>query len=487
MVSFVQMLRERKDRIIPSDSNGWSVIDGKEVAWTYGRVRYNGIDDTPSHLADKNLQALYAPTGTIEPFQRAVKMINNQGRPALDVAVAASLGTPFMHFTGQHGVILSLRSTGTARGKSSVIRVCQSAWGDPKTQIHALDDTAVSINIHLGMLRNLPLFWDEVGGSDNSKTFMNTLFSLGQGKSKSRGHRSGTKLQEVHAWSTIMIAGTNYSIAKSAEGMAGRSEAGVYRVWELEVPERPVDKYVENYDGIIRELDSNFGHAGARISKWLGPRASSLSDQVQSMQNFLRKDFGASDADRFKIALATCTLMGANIGNKVGVSGFDIPAMHAFLKSEFERNKRLMIEQPIGIDKPPFQVEIIVGFMNNPHTPLKIRTDIFAADQRGKPTKVNLIPMGPPDERFGKTVAAQRAGDKLRISRVALRNYVKQLYPNDYDNIISEMIKTLGVIVARRKLAAGTGYFTNQVNEYVLELDLTRPELQHLYNDGETT
>ena len=483
MVSFVQLLRERKDRIIPTDSNGWSVVDGMEVAWTYGRVRYNGTADIPSHLSDKNLQELYAPTGSIEPFLRAVQMIKDQGRPVLDVAIATSFGTPFMHFTGQHGVILSLRGE-TSHGKSSVIKVCQSTWGDPKTQIHSLDDTAVSINIHLAQLRHLPIFWDEVGSMEQSKTFVNTLFSLGQGKSKSRGDRSGTKLQAVHAWSTIMIAGTNYSIAKSAEAMGTRSEAGVYRIWEMEIPKRGADKEVENFAGIIRGIESNFGHAGARISSWLGPRASSLNDRVQSMQSYLRKDFGASDADRFRIALATCALMGAHVGNKVGVSAFDIPTMHAYLKSEFERNKRLMIENPVGIDKPSFQFELIASYINDRDT-VKLRTNIFSAQKRGTPSGVVVI--GPiPDPRVNKAVHVQIAQDtkKVLISRRGFLNHVKRSHPNDAQIILDEMIKSLGIVCVKRTLAAGTRLFPNQAQEWLLEID--RSELAELY-DGETT
>jgi hypothetical protein len=410
-----------------------------------------------------------------------MKMINDQGRPALDMAVAASFGAPFMHFTGQHGIILSLRSTGSARGKSSCVRVGQAAWGDPKTQIHALDDTTNAINIHLARLRNLPCFYDEMAPTyDNSKSFINTLFSLGQGKSKSRAKRTGDGLMEVYSWSTIMIAATNGSLASAAESFGGRSEAGVYRVWEVEVPPRPANKYVENFDGIMRELDNNFGHAGAAISAWLGPRAKSMKDRVMTMQESLRREFGTGDAERFHLALATCVLMGAAVANAVKVANFDISTLHAYLKAEFQSNQRKLVETPVGIDKAVNQVNYISNYLNDAQT-RKLRTDIFAAKQRGQPHRVNVIGI-PPDNRLVKTIAAQIAQkDKLlRISRADFARYMKQHHNFHDRRYLIEFEVVIGMKQLRGTLAAGTTLYEDQAQEYLLELDLNRPELQEL-------
>lgn len=480
MASFVEMLRQRADRIMPIGSNGWEIMDGKEVAWTYGRIRYNCNGNTPSQLPDKQMQDAYAPTGDREPSLRAIKMMHDQGRPVLDAAMALSLGSPFMNFTGHYGAILSLRSTDTARGKSSVIRVSQSMWGSP-SKILALDATAVAVDIQLGLLQHLPIFWDEAGSSDNTKTFMSTLFKLGQGKSKSRGHRSGQKLLEIRTWATSMTVGTNFSIAKAAEGMGGRSEAGVARVLELEVTKRLADRKVENFDGIIRELDHNYGWAGAAVSEWLGSRASSLADRVQSYQHDLSREFGAEDADRFMIALITCIELGAAVGNKVGVSRFDVDALHAYLKSEFMRIKRTLLERPVGTNKAYFQVDLISAFLNDRDT-TKLRTNAFARLAPGRPAEIQIIGI-PPEERFAKSLTAQITKDKVRISRVALMEHIRKRQLHLDSSIIDEMIKTLGAVPVRATLGSGTKMFKGQAQEHLLELDLTRPELQNLFDE----
>ena len=74
-----------------------------------------------------------------------------------------------------------------------------------------------------------------------------------------------------------MISASNFDLRAVTEAYGGRSEAGAYRLQQIEVPERGEDKYVENFDGIMRELDSNYGWPGAQISEWLGRRAATMS------------------------------------------------------------------------------------------------------------------------------------------------------------------------------------------------------------------
>ena len=136
------------------------MVDGKEVAWTYGRVRYNGIDDT-SHLPDKNLQELHAPTGSIS---RSCER-QDDPRPRQNSTrcrCSSSPGTPFMHSQG------SMEDPTRARERYTASRQSVSLIGMGRSEdAIRTDDTAVSINIHL---YHTCRFWDELVAWTKAKT-----------------------------------------------------------------------------------------------------------------------------------------------------------------------------------------------------------------------------------------------------------------------------------------------------------------------------
>src|SRR5262249_25581490 len=158
---------------------------------------------------------------------------------------------------------------------------------------------------------------DEMATQEDVRSLMKLVFQLGQGKNKGRQQRN-LQLAPIETWATVMVAAMNHSAISIAAENAKNSAAGVYRIFEINVLPRIGDEgFNDKSERLMGEIYTNFGHQGLCISQWLGTNAGSLPDRVQSLREFIVKDLGATDRERFWVAAITVVIMAAKVANQL--------------------------------------------------------------------------------------------------------------------------------------------------------------------------
>jgi hypothetical protein len=477
LTSFVQQLRERKEHTIPAEPLGWSMAaDGTNGdAFVFGGIRHNCKGNTPAMIINPAIKNQYTPRGELEPWRRAMKMINDMHRPALEALIAAAFGAVFVEFTGERGLtICGCGNTGVY--KSTSMRVGQTIYGSLKGLL-AVDETPISVNSKLGHLRNLPVLWDEVHTQEAAIAMAKLMFSLGQGKSRQRSGRDG-EVKDVNEWATLMIVASNSSLIAVADDYAKTTAAGLYRVFEFVVPTSQSSTGYTNEAGrILHALNYNYGMAGAILAQWLGKNAGIMLDLVQSSKFDVEKELGSNHGERNWIAAVTSIILGAGAANQLQLAQFDLVALKDFLYKEFDRLRHYRDNSGSDIERLENVREILSTFLNRNRRGF-LWTDIMPIGP-GKPQRATIANIE--QVKNANRLVAQWAQQQnvMRIDQASFNEFLKQ--EHWVRQTIHQGLKNkFGMKNIRGTIGSGTEgpWKSWNVAADLLQFDLTHPDLQ---------
>jgi len=296
-----------------------------------GRVR----NDVRPSREFASLAKLYEPRGEIDAWKKVAKFIADQNNPALTAVLAASFGAPLLKFVGIQGGILSLVSTASGVGKSSVLKLSQAVWGSPIHAMNSVDDTPKSVAKKLGFLNHLPAYWDELRGKPTVDGFCSLAFQITQGREKSRLD-SAANLRDAQTWETMLVVASNESIFEAMARRTTGSDAGMVRTFEIEMTEVPETASTSAEVTLLFEsLSQNYGHAGRIYAQFLATHADEVNKMVKD--TYLRLAGDMESAERFWFGMMAILLVGASLAKRLDLVTIDLRALHTYLLRNLDK------------------------------------------------------------------------------------------------------------------------------------------------------
>ena len=335
VVDWLQKIK-RQNAVKKSLSHlGWLEDSGQHIGFACGTSAYyaDGTEEADIQIAAAagSLAPHYKPVGDIAPWKSITSFLVDQRRLELLSILATGFASPLVKFSGVSGVVVSLISTASGVGKSSALMAAQAMWGDPKGTIHAASDTPLSLSKKMGFTRNLPAYWDDIKGEKTFEQFAELLFQITQGKEKSRLD-SSANLRPIETWDCLAVVAANDSIVEIARRYSNGSDAGVSRIFEMRLDERPLQvQSATFFDG----CRGNYGHAGAIYAKWLAANRTLAERAVTKTTERLSAELGMQSEERFWIATIACLVAGAGLARHLGLIDFPVAELEAFLKARF--------------------------------------------------------------------------------------------------------------------------------------------------------
>jgi len=223
----------------------------------------------------------------------------------------------------------------------------------------------------------------------------------------------------------MMISTSNYNFVDFLCNMQKTNDAGIYRVFEFEIP-KPADDGVGVINGIeatraFQELENNYGGMGMRYAQMLGHKPAEIDAFTRSVCDKFASDMKVVPVERYWTATCGTILAGAQLANLIGAT-FDIPALEKFLKDQFSKNRARRDTEAVQGGTVVHVEEILANFLRD-NRDYTIYTDTFPQG-KGRPPAISVI--SSPHLNSGKGVRIQFAiKDKLlRISRSKFREYL---------------------------------------------------------------
>jgi hypothetical protein len=477
LVAWTTKLQQLADGVVSSAPFGWVMEGNKIDGFAYAGRVWTPNGDKAASLPSAYIEVQYRPRGDLQPWIDAATYINGQGRPALDTILATAFGGPLMRFCNEAGVIISAYSTESGIGKSTSLKVAQALWGNPTTAIQGLTDTQNSVLRKVGELRNLPLFWDEIKGDDQTSKFVNLAFQISSGKEKSR-LGADTGYRAMGTWQTILVAATNDSLIEPIVRQTRTTTAGIYRVLEFRVPAQ--EKVVDTHGAVARlvgKLNDNFGMAGEVYAKFLGANHQRIEREVAELQDRLTQQLKAPPDERFWIGGLTCTLLGAKYANELGLMKVDMKALMAFLTGVIASMRDNRSAQPIDMRTPDAVSTILQQFMSAQRARHTLVTDRIHVGS-GRPALGSVNVLSDPARLEGIHVQIGVANKLMRISNTVFRDWLAHRHYSPH-LVIEAMKNQFGL--KRFPGILGSGTALAQMREDVLEVDLGGQTLGHLH------
>ena len=304
-------------------------------------LRENGIKILPSDLGEKQVLEAFKISGDVESWKVNVLELIKPHPTAL-LMLLASFASVIIKDIKLQPFIVDL-SGPTSRGKTSVLRVCVSVWGD-ENLVSEWSLTRVSAERKASFLNSFPLCLDD-SRKANPKELQNFVYNFSGGKSRGRGSVNGSQLEKT--WSNIMISTGEAALTEYAESAAGVAA----RVLSLtKIPFENVNH--EFFSRLYKGVENNHGVIGlAFVEKWYPDKDKLLPLFDQYNELFQAKAHGNEVVSRIARYYAAIVFTGDLLNNFFNC-GIDLDLLHRLFDELMEENK--------AIDKPKQLLEIIL-------------------------------------------------------------------------------------------------------------------------------
>lgn len=350
MSTWTQQMQQAKMVRAASSELGW-FERGKRIGFiTAGNIYWSDGSLEASNISSKKIASHYAAKGSIKVWTKIANYVVSQDRMSINIGIASAFASPLVKFTGVAGLSLALVSQASGTGKSTALKIAQAVWGHPIKGVNALSDTSNSVIKKLGILNNLPAYWDELRIREDVEGFIKLMFQLGQGKEKSR-LTSATDFQDMGTWNLLMTVASNESLVDHLDHLVKSTDAGRRRVFEVSVDDHVDESALADNMAMFATLETNYGGVGVEYAQWLASHIEDVKHIVSQYMQYFTKQLSATSNERFWIAYMAATVTGAQVATKLGYVNFDIRGMIKYLSLEFERMRESTKESSVAPTK----------------------------------------------------------------------------------------------------------------------------------------
>jgi hypothetical protein len=476
MRTFLDEIRAAGEVRAKSESFGW-VDQGDQWGFSLsGKVIWSDGSETENFIPAQAIEDIYRPKGALDRWRSSVQPILDQNRQPVNAMVASAFAAPLVTMTGVSGCVLSLVSRASGTGKTTAMRAAQSVWGCPQRGIFRVDDTGNAIVKTLESLAHLPAYWDELRMAHVIQTFIGVLFSVTQGRGKARLN-SNAESKRVGSWQTLIACGSNESLLAHVAQLVDNSDAGVRRIFELTLLDKPVRG---GFD--VNLVAEHYGVAGVDYAKFLAANRDDVRAFVK--ETYDEFDAGTDSADRFWVATVASLYAGAALASKCGLLNFDLDALKTYLRGELKRHRLRLQADAADVN------DHLREFINSAHTRNKlVMTDSINWPTRGgRPKTLHIkMPIGDFAMSFRGPPEVQIAVEDrvIAVDRKQLKTHLRHL--NVLEASVVESMVADGWIEDRTTLVMGAppeyANLRGRTRTSVLYTDIDNPNLHGLLDD----
>lgn len=454
VVAWKTKLEHMKESIAAQPYGWWYPDEGATVprGFVYGGTIYKDDGtELPAGYGDPNLTQFYKPVGSIQPWFTAAKSVTDQKEPILDAILASSFAAPLIEMSGERGMILEVEGP-SGTGKTSIGRIAYAVWGHPIHGRDHHDATFKSTMEKAGVLRNLPLGWDEITDKKIAEKMLNITHQLSQGTGSNRLN-SEIRFRPRADWQTLLVVTSNISFYDELTRLQTTHNAGKYRVFEMHFERPQREKDTMEYAVMVQALNHNYGKMGQVFSKWLSRNYAPAMQLVHAYADEIRHIVHQRQDERNWVALCAALLAGATIANILGTE-IDVDRLKMYLIKNY-----LDLRERIGNDATegtgPDAAETAVAQFLNMHHNESIWTDTFIA-HRGQPKLVNVIHSPLPSKQGPLFIQYCQQDRLIRINKKIFNDYLRD--ENMSESTIKKALeKHFGATEVKQTLGAGTG------------------------------
>jgi hypothetical protein len=341
---------------------GWVDNDSKFIVGDR-EISVEGTYHSPPSSATRVLADRMVPNGNIEKWK---EVFNLYGRPGLEAhafAAATAFGAPLLRFSGQRGAIINVVHPNSGTGKTTILHMCNSVWGDPEKLCAKSDDTFNSKVFKLGVYCNLPVTFDEMSNTEE-KQLSDLAYLITQGTGKDRMKASSNELRlNLTSWQTIALCSSNHSFYEKLENLKKTPQGEMMRIIEYNIDYSDAVDTRLGKEMFDHQLLENFGFAGDIYARFILAKYDEVKALYHTIQQRIDTRLKLTQRERFWSATVAANITGIYVAVHLGLCDWGVARIFKWA-CRMILSLRGTLTPPPGGDRQVLG-EFIIGRMSN--------------------------------------------------------------------------------------------------------------------------
>ena len=308
---------------------GWADKDSKFIIGDR-EVTPDGVFHSPPSSTTHNIAQLLQPKGSLEKWK---EVFNLYGRPGLEAHAFAALtafGSPLLKFLGQNGAIINVIHPSSGTGKTTILHMCNSVYGEPSRLCAMWDDTLNAKIMKLGVMNNLPFTVDEMTNTTPAD-FSTLAYSMSQGRGKDRVKASANELRaNLTSWQCTSLCSSNASFYEKLSSLKSSPDGEIMLLIEYKIDYSNAIDAAYAKHMFDHQLKDNYGHAGEIYAKWLVANLEEAKNTVLQIQLKIDRELKLTQRERFWSAVVASNIAGGLVARSLGLIQWDMKAIYAW-------------------------------------------------------------------------------------------------------------------------------------------------------------
>lgn len=306
---------------------GWVDKDTKFILGDR-EVTPEGTFHSPPSSITRQMAEFIQPQGSFEAWKEVFDLY---GRPGLEpnaFAALSAFGSPIFKFTGHSGALINLVNPQSGTGKTTILHMINSVYGDPKRLCLTKSDTYNAKIQKLGVMNNLCPTLDEITNMI-AREFSELIYSISQGRGKDRMTGSDNELRHnATTWQCIAVSSSNASFYEKMMSKKGSPDGEMMRLIEYKISPSdaiPMETGKAMFD---KQLLENFGHAGSIYLSWVVQNLPEVIEALRATQAKLDVELRLTQRERFWSAVLAANITGGRIAKRLGLLNWDLRSIY---------------------------------------------------------------------------------------------------------------------------------------------------------------
>jgi hypothetical protein len=422
-----------------ADHNTSFIVGDRQITAT--EVRYS-----PPSSETLGLIKIFSKKGTIEGWKRIASFYNRPGMEMHMFALFAAFGSPLVPFSSKKGGIISLYSSATGTGKTTMLQMINSVFGHPEDSMLIKSDTAYARIHRIGTMQNITPTVDEITNESPEAT-SEFLYSYLHARGRHRLHNNANKERlNTTTWNSNCVVTGNAPIEDKLYTKKRTPDGELARLLEFNwVAGNTVNK-IES-DAIFNDLKNHYGVAGEMYIQYVIREMSPVIKLLDDMQLSVDTNAGLTQQQRYWSNIAVTSLTGGLVSRSAGVMDYtdnDFERIYKWTISMLSAKRKASI-------KTTSEPSLMLGAFLSEHV-----NDMLVIKGISKGSQE-----APIREPRGKLYVRYEPDSKLLyINKTKFREFCIGSQVS-YNNVMDCMMK-MGVFVEEKKVRMGRGMAVSQ-------------------------
>jgi hypothetical protein len=314
----VNELQARKKAEEMRAQMGWADNDTVFIIGDREVTRDGIFYSTPSSYTE-DWAAKMTPRGTLDAWKEVWQLYGLTGLEPHAFAALTAFGSPLFKFLGHKGAMINLYNSDSGTGKSTVLWMANSVYGEPEGLCLQQKDTKNSAQQILGVFNNLPPTIDEITNwSDDA--FSNWMYDFTSGVGKQRMNSDSNTLRKNYtSWACLGLSSSNASFYEKLQLMKEKPQGEMMRFMEYKISMNSPVPTAEGKYMFDQQLKKNYGHAGPLFIQYLVNNKERAEGELLEFQGMVDDALKLTQQERFWSGLIASNLVGGRIAKRIGL------------------------------------------------------------------------------------------------------------------------------------------------------------------------